>query len=59
MHKYSWPLLEIRESQDLAKDFGKLARSWKGNKAREKIYKFKKFELYKETKQTYNNYEED
>ena len=48
----------IHDSQDLVKDFGRTARSWKGklNQAiRKKIYKLKKIELYKETKQNYNN----
>ena len=48
--------LGIRESQDLVKDFGRTARSWKGGKAiRKKIYKFKKLKQYKEIKQNYNN----
>ena len=52
--------LEIRESQDLVKDFRRTARGWKGNKAiRKKIYKFKKLKQYKEIKQNYNNQKED
>ena len=52
--------LGIRESQDLVKDFGRTARSWKGGKAiRKKIYKFKKLKQYKEIKQNYNNQKED
>ena len=40
-------ILEIRESQDLAKDFGETTRSWKGNKAMGmKIYNFKKLLSY-------------
>ena len=52
--------LEIRESQDLAKDFRRTERGWKGSKAiRKKIYKFKKLKQYKEIKQNYNNQKED
>jgi len=45
-------LLEMRKSQDLAKDFWRTARSWKGSKTNKatgkKIYKFKKLNLWKE-----------
>ena len=59
--KLKYTILEIRESQDLAKDFRRTVRSWKGNKATgKKIYELKNIlNLYKETKQNYNNQNED